>query len=541
MSAKYPRSLHLPWSPGGTSDDKRARDVSALVGAEIVITEKCDGSNLAYTRGGVFSRSHAGPPAHASFDLAKATHGRLRHLVPAGLTVFCEYCFAVHSIEYGGLPDASLVFGVRDDERGRWWSWDAVAARADELGLPTVPVLFRGRVDGERRLRELTEALAAGPSAFGGEREGVVVRAAGEFADEAFARHLAKWVRAGHVQTDEHWLHLAIRPQRLRKAPGLRRRRNARARPLGLTAPPKCPRAAPGRRRHRGARARPPGPGAPPFAPRPLVRRAVLPGAPAFRTRPAPRGRSPTGRFAQARDERVVRRGEGVAQRRGVGRLAGYDAAPQGRGFAEIDDATASRDLGGEAEHAQGVKELLFGRAGLVFVAAQGLGVIGRGLGGGAGEQGAPVGRVAEGRRELDEAVVGRGEEAFERKDALLGQRPFEVAGPPHDDVAPGAEEQVLPRVGVAQHGDEVFVGRGPRRSVNARADAHEAPQVGLWPPQQGERARAAVHGRDKVARGARRAAPPAPDLARGKERLTDDERRPTEGGGARRPASYVR
>ena len=56
MSAKYPRSFHLPWSPGGTSDDKRIADVSTLLARELVITEKCDGSNLTYTRRGVFAR-----------------------------------------------------------------------------------------------------------------------------------------------------------------------------------------------------------------------------------------------------------------------------------------------------------------------------------------------------------------------------------------------------------------------------------------------------------------------------------------------------
>src|SRR5687767_3656611 len=114
MSAKYPRSFHLPWSPGGTSDDKRLADVTALLGVELVISEKCDGSNLTYTRKHVFSRSHSGPPAHPSFDFAKATHGRLAHLISENLSVFCEYCYAVHSIEYDALPDYSLVFGVRD-------------------------------------------------------------------------------------------------------------------------------------------------------------------------------------------------------------------------------------------------------------------------------------------------------------------------------------------------------------------------------------------------------------------------------------------
>ncbi len=215
MSAKYPRSFHLPWSPGGTSDDKRLADVSALVGAEIVVTEKCDGSNLTYTRRNVFSRSHSGPPSHPSFDLAKATHARIGHMLSEGLSLFCEYCYAVHSIEYAALPDYSLVFGARDDVSGTWWDWDMVTAQARDVGLPTVPVLFRGKVESAAELEALTSALAKQPSVFGGEREGVVVRRAGEFSDAEFPRSLGKWVRKGHVQTDEHWLHQAIRPQRL--------------------------------------------------------------------------------------------------------------------------------------------------------------------------------------------------------------------------------------------------------------------------------------------------------------------------------------
>src|SRR5688572_23836103 len=123
MSAKYPRSFHLPWSPGGTSDDKRLPDVTALIGVPIVITEKLDGSNLTYTRESVFSRSHSGPPGHASFDFAKATHGKIRHLISEGVWIFCEYCYAIHSIEYASLPAFSFVFGVRDDRRDLWWVW----------------------------------------------------------------------------------------------------------------------------------------------------------------------------------------------------------------------------------------------------------------------------------------------------------------------------------------------------------------------------------------------------------------------------------
>jgi hypothetical protein len=215
VSAKYPRTFHLPWSPGGTSDDKRMADVSALVGAEIIVTEKCDGSNLTYTKRHVFSRSHSGPPGHPSFDLAKATHARVSHLLSEGISVFCEYCYAVHSINYSALPSYSLVFGVRDDTSGTFWDWDMVSAQAADLELPTVPVLFRGAVGSAEELRALTERLSRELSLFGGPREGIVVRVAGSFPEAEFGKRVAKWVRKDHVQTDEHWLHQAIVPQKL--------------------------------------------------------------------------------------------------------------------------------------------------------------------------------------------------------------------------------------------------------------------------------------------------------------------------------------
>lgn len=215
VSAKYPRTFHFPWSPGGTSDDKRLADVSALVGVEIVVTEKCDGSNLTYTRKNVFSRSHSGPPPHPSFDLAKATHGRIAHMISEGISIFCEYCYAVHSITYDALPNYSLVFGVRDDVSGLFWDWDMVVAQAADLGLPTVPVLFRGVVGSVDELRTLVEQLSRGSSVFGGPREGVVTRVASQFPEDVFSHKVAKWVRKDHVQTDEHWMHQAIVPQKL--------------------------------------------------------------------------------------------------------------------------------------------------------------------------------------------------------------------------------------------------------------------------------------------------------------------------------------
>lgn len=214
MSAKYPRSFHLPWSPGGTRDDRRMESVDGLCGVPIVITEKLDGSNLTLTREAVFARSHNGPPTHPSFAWAKALHARIRGQLAPGLSVFGEYCYAVHSIEYGELPAYLFLFGVREDDTDTWWEWDLVEAQAEALGLPVAPVLFRGTLADARMLESTARALAAEPSALGGEREGVVVRAARAFTGDEFPRLLGKYVRAGHVQTSEHWMFQEMRVQR---------------------------------------------------------------------------------------------------------------------------------------------------------------------------------------------------------------------------------------------------------------------------------------------------------------------------------------
>lgn len=63
----------------------------------------------------------------------------------------------------------------------------------------------------------MTRALAAAPSAFGGQREGVVVRVAGSFPDHAFAVSLGKWVRtkpSGRSGWLRPWIVALTVPQR---------------------------------------------------------------------------------------------------------------------------------------------------------------------------------------------------------------------------------------------------------------------------------------------------------------------------------------
>jgi hypothetical protein len=206
-SRKYPRTFHLPFSPGTTSDDRIATDISSLFNEPVVITEKLDGENTCLNRFGVFARSHVAPTRNPWASYLQERWQLLRHDL-GDLELFGESLYAVHSIEYTGLDAHFFLFAIREGDR--WLSWDEVVSYAGVLDLPTVPVLFRGEVT-ETSFRERIEELVAQPSAKSdplleaSRREGVVVRVARELRADEFATHVFKWVRKGHVQTTEHW------------------------------------------------------------------------------------------------------------------------------------------------------------------------------------------------------------------------------------------------------------------------------------------------------------------------------------------------
>ena len=201
--SKYARSFHLPWSLGTTSDDRISKSVDSLIGINIVITEKLDGSNTAFTKNGVYGRSHVeftrNPWDIKSWDI----WNRISRSIDEDVYIFGEGMYGIHSIEYSNLKSYFYIFGVRDNNI--WISWDQVEEYSYLLDIPTVPVLFKGVVSSEKELKDLTESLSKEPSALGGLREGIVVRNADIFHNDDFSDNLMKWVRKGHVQTDQHW------------------------------------------------------------------------------------------------------------------------------------------------------------------------------------------------------------------------------------------------------------------------------------------------------------------------------------------------
>ncbi|MFE4795934.1 RNA ligase family protein [Streptomyces sp. NPDC056708] len=201
MRTHYPRTAHLPWSPGATSDDVRIADLSGLTGREVVVTEKLDGENTTLYADGLHARS-LDSAHHPSRGWVKALQGRIGSRIPEGWRVCGENMFARHSIPYDGLESFFYGFSVWDGEHCLGWDRTVVLLR--ELGIPVPPVLWRGVFDAraEKTLRALRPDT--------GRQEGYVVRPADGFGAPDFGRRVAKWVRPGHVQTDTHWMHASV-------------------------------------------------------------------------------------------------------------------------------------------------------------------------------------------------------------------------------------------------------------------------------------------------------------------------------------------
>ena len=201
--SKYPRTYHLPWSKGATSDDKIHKSIDSLLGIDVVITEKLDGSNSAITKDGVYGRSH--------IDFSKNSWDKeiwnLFRLIGKDLSenvyLFGENMEGIHSIEYENLNSFFYLFGVRDSNI--WISWEEVEEYSYILNIPTVPILWKGIINSTEDMISLTNKLLLDKSKLGGEIEGIVIRNSNNFHNDDFEFNVAKWVRKDHVTTEQHW------------------------------------------------------------------------------------------------------------------------------------------------------------------------------------------------------------------------------------------------------------------------------------------------------------------------------------------------
>ena len=201
---KYPRTPYWPFSPTAGDDGPTAVDATRFVGEPVVVTEKLDGSCTLLHQGAVYARSVDSPTPAKWMAMVKKHHAW--KVAEPDMFLYGEDIYGVHSIEYGPVPENETfyAFALRDGQ-GLFSSFGALADYASQRDIPVVPVLFDGTFRSTADLGDFIDDAHAQPSALGGKREGVVVRLARSFPASEFSRSICKSVRAGHVQTDQHW------------------------------------------------------------------------------------------------------------------------------------------------------------------------------------------------------------------------------------------------------------------------------------------------------------------------------------------------
>jgi hypothetical protein len=203
---KYPRTPHWPWSETIHADDSTLTCPERFVNTPVVITEKLDGGNTCLFDGQVYARSTGQPATDGWFAMVKK-HQAWKTVGNTDYIYYGEDIYGIHSIEYNSVTEDETfyLFAVREVFTGLFLSWGDVEVHANLLGVNTVPIVFNGQFASVEELSKYLAAERKKPSFIGPEKEGFVIRRAEAFPVTDFSRSVSKFVRAHHVQTDQHW------------------------------------------------------------------------------------------------------------------------------------------------------------------------------------------------------------------------------------------------------------------------------------------------------------------------------------------------
>ena len=215
MINKYPRTLHLPFSPEVHSDDKviNFKDLNNLLNKEYVVLEKMDGQNNCLkgldtntnNYGGVFARTHTQETQLAWDSYLINWYHQNKYNLKDDNWYFIENLFAKHSIVYENLDTYMFLFNVYNNKTNIMLSWNKIEEEAKRLNLRTPEVIKTCKFNNISEIQKLLNEEILKPSRYGKDREGFVLRPMDSFNIQDFSKCVVKYVRKGHVQTDEHW------------------------------------------------------------------------------------------------------------------------------------------------------------------------------------------------------------------------------------------------------------------------------------------------------------------------------------------------
>ncbi|HET6250351.1 MAG TPA: RNA ligase family protein [Tepidisphaeraceae bacterium] len=251
MLRKYPRTRHVLGSAKQPGDeDLDSVPFSFLPGRHLVIEEKMDGANCAFSFGPdavmrLQSRGHflTGGPRERHFDLFKgwayANDSAVFDAIGDRYIVYGEWLHAKHTVFYDALPHYFMEFDVLDTQTGEFLNTPRRGELLKGLPLTSVKVLHTGKIDrmedlanlvgpshfispnATQRLRETAIAMRLDAeqvlrqSDTSGLMEGLYIK----IEEDGVVKERLKFVRRDFITriiaADEHWMERPIVPNHL--------------------------------------------------------------------------------------------------------------------------------------------------------------------------------------------------------------------------------------------------------------------------------------------------------------------------------------
>lgn len=196
---KYPRTFHLPDSPGKTKDDRVMEDAYEFFkNKPVVITEKMDGENTTIYHDGYCHARSIDSKKHPSRSWIKNFASQVGYGLPTGWRLCGENLWARHSIPYYNLEDYFLGFSLWDSVN-ICQDWYTTCEWFELLNIKPVRALYIGEFDLSWLYNHIKN-MDTNTS------EGFVIRLYDAFRYSDFRRCVAKWVRPNHVQSSHNWM-----------------------------------------------------------------------------------------------------------------------------------------------------------------------------------------------------------------------------------------------------------------------------------------------------------------------------------------------
>jgi atypical dual specificity phosphatase len=217
----YPRIRHLCYKPNAQRLDLIATEEECNIIFEsdnIEVTEKVDAANagiclfegnpLIRNRNHIFQKGkhgHFHTPAKTQFNYIwnwfyehQEKFENLNNLHGSSVSVFGEWLWACHGIQYDKLPSYFMAFDLYDWEENEFIATKIARHLLEECKFSVVPLLHKGKVPSWEFLEKFCQEKS--PYSTKDNREGICVKVS----DEKFVTHRFKMVRQDFVQGC-HW------------------------------------------------------------------------------------------------------------------------------------------------------------------------------------------------------------------------------------------------------------------------------------------------------------------------------------------------